>query len=70
MIGDIAIPRRIGRSRRLSLSGSCWNCAAYNLAAHRSPDVDERVQAPMALVFAEQIYCELRMRHMNNQAAA
>jgi hypothetical protein len=32
----------------------------YNLAAHRSPDIDERVQARMALVYAEQIDHELR----------
>ena len=44
----------------------------YNLTAHRSPDVDERVQARMALVYAEQIYRELRTRHMyvKNQAVA
>ena len=42
----------------------------YNLAAQRTPDVDERVQARMALVYAEQIYRELRTRHMKNEAAA
>ena len=31
----------------------------YNLAAHRSPDKDERVQARMALVYAERIDHEL-----------
>jgi hypothetical protein len=42
----------------------------YNLAARRSPDLDERFQARMALVYAAQIYRELRARHMENQAAA
>jgi hypothetical protein len=42
----------------------------YSLAARRSPDVDERVRARMAGVYAEQIYRELRTRQMENQAAA
>jgi hypothetical protein len=42
----------------------------YNLAARRSPDVDERVQARMAVVYAEQIYRKLRMHHVENPAAS
>ena len=42
----------------------------YNRTAHRSPDVGERVQARMALVYAEQIYRELRTGHLSLTARA
>jgi hypothetical protein len=42
----------------------------YALASLRSPDVDERVQARMALIYVEQIYRELRTRNVESQAAA
>ena len=46
------------------LEGELLELRRYNLAARRSSDVDERAQARMALVYAEQIYRELRTRHM------
>jgi hypothetical protein len=42
----------------------------YNLLARLSPDVDERVQARMALVYAREIYRELRTRDLKSQAVA
>ena len=78
MIGDIAAYDRYIRIHpspdwtlmAFELERELLELRRYSLVARRSADVDERVQARMALLYAEQIYRELRTCHMENQAVA